>query len=402
MNGNKALRIVFVVIAAVFLFHQVYSSWYSPITTQNAISYTATDGTNAEATIIRQEQVITSDIGGALHFKTSDGNRLAKGGVVAEVYDVDTASITVSKIDELNKKIADIEEIEGYNDVAAADLELLTNKIRESFGDYVYGCSANNFSSASADCNEVLSAINKKQYITGETVDFSAQLASLKSQLAEISASLPTVKATITTDRSGYFISAVDGYENKLKGENLDEITPEFLKELKPDKVSENSIGKIVSDYDWYIAVSVSLNDSLKYKEGDELYIKTSVRNNPSLSVRVKQINTSKESDSATVIFSCQQMNSSLATMRSGKVTIVNKEYTGLKVPKKALRIVDGETGVYVITGVTVKFVKVNVIYQADDYIICEQSKIDSDEIIRLYDKVIVKGKGLYDGKIID
>jgi len=402
LRDYKALKIIFSIIAIVFVVHQIYSSLYSPVTTQIAESFTATDGINAAATIIRQEQVIKSDTTGTLHFRIDDGSRVAKGGTVADVYDVDTASITVSKIEEISKKIADIEEIEGYNDVAAADLQLLTTKVKDAFNTYIYNCSTGDFSNANTDISEVLSTINRKQYITGEAVDFSAQLANLNSQLSTLNAALPTPKGTIRTDRAGYFVSAADGYEEILSGDNLDEITPEFLSDLKPKEVDSNFIGKIVSDYDWYIAVTVSLNDSLKYKVGDNLYIKTSVRNNPTLSVKVKQINVSKSNDLATVIFSCQQMNSELATMRTGNITIVNKEYSGLKVPKKSLRIVDGKTGVYVVSGITVKFKKVNVVYQADDYIICEQNKTEDENVIRLYDKVVVKGKGLYDGKIIE
>ena len=47
-----------------------------------------------------------------------------------------------------------------------------------------------------------------------------------------------------------------------------------------------------------------------------------------------------------------------------------------------------------------VKFVEVNVIYSDDDYMICEK-QTDDEKVLRLYDEVIVKGKNLYDGKIV-
>ena len=143
------------------------------------------------------------------------------------------------------------------------------------------------------------------------------------------------------------------------------------------------------------------LNDSLKYKEGDTLSIKTSVKSSPVLPAMVERINISEDSNSAVVIFSCNQMNSELAGMRTGAMTVVNKEYSGLKVSKKALRVVDGKTGVYVVSGITVKFVKVNVIYSTSDYIICEQKQSAEETVLRLYDEVVVKGRKLYDGKVI-
>ena len=53
-----------------------------------------------------------------------------------------------------------------------------------------------------------------------------------------------------------------------------------------------------------------------------------------------------------------------------------------------------------VLTGMQVKFVEVNVIYSDDDYMICEKQTED-EKVLRLYDEVIVKGKNLYDGKIV-
>lgn len=81
-------------------------------------------------------------------------------------------------------------------------------------------------------------------------------------------------------------------------------------------------------------------------------------------------------------------------------MTVVKKEYSGLKIPKSALRVVNSKRGVYVLTGMQVKFVEVNVIYSDDDYMICEKQTED-EKVLRLYDEVIVKGKNLYDGKIV-
>ena len=144
----------------------------------------------------------------------------------------------------------------------------------------------------------------------------------------------------------------------------------------------------------------MTINESLNYKEGDSLTIYTSVKSYPKLPVTVSKINISESSSSAVVIFACSEMNSELASMRSGPMTIVKQEYSGLKVPSSALRVVDSKRGVYVLTGMQVKFVEVNVLYKNDSYMICEKQTSD-DTVLRLYDEVIVKGKNLYDGKIV-
>ena len=52
-------------------------------------------------------------------------------------------------------------------------------------------------------------------------------------------------------------------------------------------------------------------------------------------------------------------------------MTVVKKEYSGLKVPTSARRVVDSKLGVYVLTGMQVKFVEVKVLFTDGDYMIC-------------------------------
>lgn len=401
MAKNTLPKILIGLLAAVFIFHQVYSAVYKPITTQSAEYYTATDGLNITGFVIRKEHVIESDTNNVLHFALQSGKRVAKGGTVAELYDNTSASATVLKIEEIKKKIADITEIQNYNDVQAADIDLANDKIRNALGELVFNSSSGDFSTCQQDATELLSAVNRKQVITGEQTDFSKQLNALNEELNILNNSLPVSKGKITAEVSGYFVSLTDGYENILNQKTLSEITPEYLSDLKPHKTSNKAVGKIVSDYEWFIAAKVPLNDSLKYKEGDTLTIKTLVKSSPQLSVMVERINIAEDSNSAVVIFSCNQMNSELAAMRTAAMTVVNKEYSGLKLPRKALRVVDGKTGVYVVSGINVKFVNVNVVYKTDEYIICEQKQTNDEPTLKLYDEVIVKGRKLYDGKVI-
>lgn len=402
MKEKSIIKTLIVILVVVFLVHQAYSSFYSPIKTENTEYYVADEGINAYATVIRQEKVIVSNGGGALHFRLSNGNRISKNGVLADVYGDNSASLTVSKIDDINRKISDIEEVSGYNDTSATDISLVNLAVSDSLNDFVFNCSANNFAQNEDREQKLLLSFNKKLFLTGENVDFSAKLAELKSELETLKAQLPAPVGSVTADMSGYFVSAVDGYESKLQTETIDDLTPEVLSKIKPDKVPENAVGKIVSDYDWYLAIEVSVGESAKYTAGDELLVKTNVRNNDELKATVKQINLSSKSDNAVLVLSCKEMNKELAEMRSGPVTIISKEYKGLKLSKKALRVVNGKTGVYVVSGVTLKFVTVDIIYNTDDYIICKQNNIDDKTALRLYDEVVVKGKNLYEGKVIN
>lgn len=399
MKRGTLVRFVLAAIAVVFLVHQLFSSFYKPITTESAVYYTSADGLKITGIIIRNELLVTTSKNGVLHFITDDGERVSKNGVIANIYESEAASITLSQIDAVKNKIDDIKDIMSYNDLQAANLDLINNRVDDAVDSLVLSSSMGNFDKITDECEELLSAINRRQAAMGDTTDFSSQLDALNAQHKSLEASLPSAKGKIKAKESGYFSSKVDGYENLLLTTDLSKITPEFLANLSKETVDSNVVGKIVSDYEWYIAAEVSLNDSLKYKEGDLLTVYTTVKSSKELPVNVKKINVSDKGDNAVIIFACSQMNSELASMRSGPMTVVSKQYSGLKVAKSALRVVDSQRGVYVVSGMQVKFKPVEIIYSNDNFMICEKN--DKDGALRLYDQVVVKGKNLYDGKIV-
>ena len=400
MKGSKIFKYALILLGAVFIINQLFSSWYMPIKTENAVYYTTNDGFKVSGQIIRNETLVTSDTDGVFHFLISDGIRVSKDGVIANIYTSTDSSITVSKIDVLKTQIADIEDVLSYNDIEAANLELINSKIAESLGEMIFESANGNYSKNDSLSKNLLSVNNRKQVALGDTTGLSERLETLKNELNSLTNSLSNPISQITAKSSGYFISKTDGYENVLKGEDLKKLTPEFMSSVKPEETGANVIGKIVPDYEWYIAATVSLNDSLQYKEGQSVKLLTNVKSATDLTATVKQINISEKAETAVLLFACSDMNSELANMRNISITVVNKEYSGLRIPQKALRVVDSQKGVYVKTGMQIKFVPVEIVYRNDDYIICEKQNENSD-CLKLYDNVVVKGRNLYDGKIV-
>ena len=87
-------------------------------------------------------------------------------------------------------------------------------------------------------------------------------------------------------------------------------------------------------------------------------------------------------------------------------MTVVKSQYEGLKVSKKALRFIEDkegnqQQGVYVVIGMQMDFVPVKILYFGEDFVICEKQTSNEQRVRKLYDNVIVKGRNLYDGKII-
>ena len=400
MKGAKVLKILFIILVVSFTVHQLYASVYKPITTQNAEYTEVVDGLSITGVVMRKEYLISSNTQGVYHYLTEDGYRVSKDGVIANIYNDESASLTMSEIDKLNSQINDVTALQNYNDRQASDLGIASEKVNVALDNLIVKSSNGKFANISAEREELLLALNRRKMLTGEQTDYSAYLAELNSRLENLKNSLPAVKGNIKAQQSGYFFAATDGYEEVLNCEDISTVTVDFLENLKPQKTERHIVGKIVSDDGWYIAARVSLNDSLKYKVGDSLTLKTSVRSEPEIKCKVAAINIDDSKDSAVIVFSCDQMSREFASMRTGPMTIVNAVHSGLKAAKSALRVVDSKTGVYVVSGITLNFVEVEVVYSTDDYIICKQIK-SNDKVLRLYDEVVVKGKNLYDGKIV-
>lgn len=399
MKKNTLVRLAVGFVALSFIINQAVSMFYKPVTTESAVFFTANNGFNITGVIIRNEILVQNDNDGVLHFLISDGERVSKDGIIANIYGSEAASITLSQIESVQNKINDINDILSFNDLEASNLELINSRVNENLNSLIMSSSSGNFANVPKTSEELLFSLNRRQAAMGDTSSFATQLESLNAQLASLNMGLTGVKGEVKAEQSGYFLSKTDGYEGILSVDKLNDITPEFLDGLTAEKNPQNIVGKIVSDYEWYIAAKVSINDSHNYKAGDTLKIYTSVKSSPVLPVTVKQVNTSGTSTDAVIIFACSEMNSELSSMRSGPMTVVSREYNGLKVPKKALRVVDGQKGVYIVKSMQAKFVPVEILYSTDNMMICKKS--DKDGALRLYDQVIVKGRSLYDGKII-
>lgn len=168
----------------------------------------------------------------------------------------------------------------------------------------------------------------------------------------------------------------------------------------------EQSLGKIISGYNWYVACIIDnsvasqlkTNGKCKLKLGD-LTVETSV-------YAVKPATEGKN----LAIFKCNLMNEQLATLRRFSGSVILNEYTGLRVSKDAVRVdKDGVTGVYVRLANIVEFRVFDTLYSTDEYIITDEPS-DSDilamkkkgyQYLKLYDEVFVSGKDLKDGMVI-
>lgn len=401
-SGGRLIKVAIIGLVALIIGLQFFRAFYKPISTDTVINYSTYNGIEVSCFAIRDESVLTTTKSGYIGYNIADGEKVKKDGSVASVYSDRNDANIETEIENLKIAIADLEEINGYNNSEAVDIDKLDSNISEALTDFVSASNGGKISSSVEASAKLLKLINRRQIATGVTDGFTSQLEAAKAELKSLKASKNGATANIKSDNSGYFVSQIDGYESVINSESVKKLTPEKLQNLESKVVDYKGriVGKIVSDYEWYLAAPISLDESLKFKEGDLMTLLTGFESIPELPVTVSHINKGKEGDSAVVVFSCNYVNGDLATMRQKDMTVVLENYRGLQVNSKAIRFVDGQKGVYVLTGSTINFVPVNVLYSTDSYCICEEQT--TGVRIKLYDEIVVKGKNLYDGKVVE
>jgi hypothetical protein len=193
---------------------------------------------------------------------------------------------------------------------------------------------------------------------------------------------------------------------------------------IEPQQVDDPScIGKIIKGVNWYLVCPVSSDEAANIsRNSDALTVRMPYAMSENIPAKLLSVNSSADSDQTLVILECNYMNSNISRVRKEQIEIVVNTYEGLKISKKALhddvveRTVTGpndtditETatvqGVYVEYGNELVFRQVDIKFSGDDYIICNETPADgalfNGSTVTLYDKVVVEGGDLFNGKLI-
>ena len=118
--------------------------------------------------------------------------------------------------------------------------------------------------------------------------------------------------------------------------------------------------------------------------------------------MRVVAINQSEEDGRVALVLTSNIMNEDIAALRVASVKVRVEAFNGLVVERKALRTVDGQTGVYIKVGNLAQFRAVNIVYSDENIVIADNSKADISNHLEMYDEIILEGTDLYDKKLLD
>ena len=389
----------------------------SIVTTEYAVSYTIDENLSAQSIIVRDEELLSYSTDNVLYYTVDDGDTVSANSDVAYVFADEKSALSYKRAGEINKEIKVLEDLNSAGKSQSADYSAIEKDIRHNLLEYVESVNSCNFAQVSRLSDNILFNINQRQIITGEVTDFNSQIASLQSELLECE-SASRVLGTVTTENPGYFVSYTDGFENVYDYDSVKNMSvSQFDSEKKPQSISADVIGKIVSGPNWNVAVKLSADDTIVLNDANTSiklsFPNASCYNIPARLVSLNQV--SKDSESVAV-FACNYMNSAISHLRNEAVEITVNSYSGLRISKDAIHDdyvkVEGENktekvqGVYVLKGNELVFKEIVIIYSASDFVIIDESpeegKLKSGETVKLNDSVVVRGENLYNGKTIE
>lgn len=408
---TSVIRTLTILIAACILinvFYQVYVKVSSPYETDVALSYTIDQTLDTEGLIFKDETVISSDASGVVQYLYKNGTKVAKQANVAMTYQNQEDVAATEQIKTIDNEIKSLTEVQSPGAMVDTDVSVVDKQLTNEYYKLIEDIAHNQLTNIVEEKITLTMLFNKRQIITGKVQNFNDSIAQLNQQKQELTNSISSQPQSVVSPNSGYFVDSTDGLEGTLSLDYANTVTATDLQTLidtqkkaesnNIDNSVPNSIGKVISKPTIYYVALVPSNSLTTLTSGKNCSLHFSKLDDP-ISATIEQIKLDKNQDKSIVIFSIDIMNESFASLRYDTAEAVLNSYTGLRIPKSAVRTNEqGEMGVYVTNSASMKFKKIDNIFENEEYILSKPHTDDSS-YLQLYDTMIVQGKDLYDNK---
>ena len=418
LNG-KIVMLLLLAAVVVYLAAAAWRSFRDPFTTVASYSYTVDDSLEATGFLARQEQVLTN-AGGVVELLPQEGEKVAKGGTVALVYQDASGLERREQLQQLELEKEQLEYALERTGAGGGDASQLTDQVLDAIAELRAAVAGRDLTDLERQSMDLKSLVYKREYAYGGTGEESADaiqaaLDEVDSQISSLSSQAAQSTQSITASQSGIFSGYVDGYESLLTPEVLETVTPAQLDDLAGQASEEDQTaeGKLITDSTWYFACALPQEDAERLVEGRSVTVRFSRDWSGEVDMTVERVGEPEDGRCA-VVLSTDRYLSETTLLRRQTVELVFQSVTGVRVPKQTLRVAEqtvtdeetGEestvqvTGVYTLVGEQVEFKPVTVLEQGDTFVLVEAAG-SGRAALQPGDVVVVAAEDLYDGKVI-
>lgn len=407
INPNFLIAAAGIILLILFLFVQIAGSLMNTAKTTTAVRITVDDSFTADGWFFRDEVLAEGVSSETVKHIVHSGEKVQKDAALAVVY-TDASALEISqKTEVLSDEIALLTSAmqSATNSSDAAKLDQQITAQISSVSSKAQNGIVTGIESETADLRN-LCLRRSAGNLDGSAL--SAQLSTLTTERDSLEKQLVGRSTTVASPASGFFSEVVDGFEDKLTTKALESLTLEDFKALDEkdiDDAKSDRLGKVISDFRWYFAAAVPVDELIGIETGDSLRLRFSQVDDDIL-VYVHDIRKEKDAEEALLILSGMNITPELVTMRYQSAEIIRASYTGIKVPKSAVKIqVDEDEkqqqGVYILPDSMSRFKPIDVLFEGEDYYVVRQGDNDDNTGLVVGDTIIIKARGLEDMKVI-
>ena len=391
------LWILLAAIAAYFGYN-VVSSLYAPLMTATVTPYEAGADYYASGFVVREEELLYSQYGTTV-LNCAEGAHVAANDTVATGYRSEDAKTRQTRIDELSGQIEQLQyawsAVSSVYDQAALDADIAGDLAQLSR--YLALRDMNSVSDLSP---ELKGLILRRTGSDSDSGSLQARISTLQAELETLEAQSAGDTSAILAGKAGTFSAAVDGYESVLTPERLMEMTVAEFESVQPDETDANAIGRLVTSATWYYACVVPASELSGVEEGDRATLTFARDYYQPVTMLVARLG-GNEAGSRLLVLSSDRALQNVTLLRQQSAEIVFTSYSGLRVPKSAVRVENGQTGVYILEGTLAKWKPITILHDTgESYVVT----LDTSSTNNLWpgDELIINAKNLYDGKVVN
>ena len=402
------MRTVFIVFM-VAIFSYFFFSFFvgvngSDFETETVLYSKYSDYIRINGIALKNETVVSSDDTNMndLIYAVENGDRVPVDSVVATYNTNGVGNAGLADIVNINVKL---KQLEASTDKAILfDSDGLDSQIKTSIVSILSDRDNRSFSSLTKDFDSLQILFDKKDIAVNGEDYYVGMLNTYAEKKENLLSQKNADEKAVKSKTSGYFCVSCDGYENISPDGYLDITVDAYdsLMAMSPEKISGNAVGKVQNISTWYFFTSIDTSDAAELTVGGTANIEIDFPSSGKdiISFYVQDISNSVNGKSA-VVFRCDTATSDTVALRKTDAKLMKKSYDGFKISNKALRIVDGQYGVYVLSAQRIVFKPVEILYSSNDFLIVK-SPSSTSKPLASKDEVIVGGKDLYNGKIVN
>ncbi len=400
----RALAIFCVITLLYFGIHLV-ANLYNPVETVAAAKISVDDSLSVTGCFIRDEQIVKITNGDTVEYSVSNGDKVAKGAELATVYEDPEALETSRTLREITDTVTQLRAAIQSNSTAM-DSSKLDKQIIDSIASVSRAVDSGNLSEIPRLSSELRKNAVRRGYSSGDTEKMNAQLEELESQASALESSVIGKTKQINSEYSGYFCESLDGYENKFKASEIDDLTLSDLK-AEPEETDSGdspfSSVKIIQGSEWYFAAEISDEEAERFENVETVNLRFA-QLSEDVPASVYRVSDDPDSDKTLLVLKSLTFNEELVGMRVQGADIIFASYTGLKVPKEAVHMRDSgdgtsTMGVYVMVNSMTAFKKIETLYEDQSFYIVKMNVTGDDSLV-LHDDIVVSAKDLDEKKV--